>query len=129
MYLFSFLNPNFLLCPLFLMVSSVSGLSCSVLGVFQLVRRAHRLRLITWHGLSSLLVLGLSLAASVSTSLLLSAGTEDLAMIAKNNSIIMQGDNLTRTLEVWDLIQDRFQCCGMEGDQGQDQWLPLLGDR
>ena len=125
-YLFSFLNPQLLVSPLLLMVSSITGLASSVLGVSLVIRRGRRL--LTLHGLTSVLALSLTLAAVLSTTLLLSdATTTDLETFAQNTSVL-QEENVTRSLEMWEAVQEQYQCCGVRGESGYQHWLPLLPD-
>ena len=119
-YLLSVLSSQFLVCPLLLLVSSVAGLGSSVLGVSQLGRRSRRL--VPLQGLSSLLALGLTVSAGVSTALLLGAGTADLDLVAKNGSLVLKEG------EVWEVVQATYQCCGLTGQAGHEQWVGVLED-
>ena len=119
-YLLSVLSSQFLVCPLLLLVSSVAGLGSSVLGVSQLGRRSRRL--VPLQGLASLLGLGLTVSACVSTALLLGAGTADLDLVAKNGSLVLKEG------EVWEVVQATYQCCGLTGQAGHEQWVGVVGD-
>ena len=99
--MFSFLNAQLLVSPVLLLVSSTTGLASSLLGICLAVSRGRRL--LGLHGLTSVLALGLTLAATLSTALLVTAATTDLDTIAQNSSIV-QEENVTRMLEVWEEV-------------------------
>ena len=125
-YLFSFLNPGLLVSPLLLLVSSITGLASSVLGVSLVIRRGRRL--LTLHGLTSVLALSLTLAGLLSAAILVSGSTTtDLETFAQNTSVL-QEENVTRSLEMWEVVQEQYQCCGVIGESGYEDWLPLLPD-
>ena len=95
-YLFSLLTPHLLLSPLLLLLSSLAGLACSVVGLGTCLVSSPGPRLLTVHGLGSGLTLALTLAAALSTALLLSDHTSELHHQNNSSSGIQAGLRLSR---------------------------------
>ena len=123
LYLFSFISHLFLLCPLTLLISSVSSSICSFMGLIVIMKKI-RTFIVTLGGISCMLMI-LTLAACVLSTLMICSAKDHMDLVYVDD-ILGSGDQNETDFLLWDQIQNNYECCGVRGPSGYDQWRPIL---
>jgi len=119
MHLFTMASNNFLASPVLMMVSSTASIGFSVFCIMLIFKK--KSSVYKYFGLTCILMFLIQLTAVILAFLLRNSIHTDLNKVNVHKELSLAASS-NSSMETWNILQTRYQCCGGRGNSGYREW-------